>query len=235
MSKCMVRLTPSQRGVLRVRHPLLDTASLPLAKSEIDDLLAANFDGDKDAQDKLILGHLALLRHTIGRYLCHWPLTRRFLDDMVSAGLFGIIRAMSRLKPEAIQDKELGAYLANHIKKHIEEEVARLRGIAPASARTNQRRVEMGLDPIFGEVVDDVTASTLVDGYCYIETGFEEFDVLEAIEQLRGEFEQLDIIFDRENWGMNDSELSDLTGIPRRTVCWYRSELFRRYCVLTGN
>jgi hypothetical protein len=231
----MVRLTPSQQRVQHFKHPLLDFAPPPLTELEIAELLARTFDGDGVARNELILGHLALLRHTVGRYLAHWPLTRRFLDEMVSSGLFGITRAMSKLTAEILRDREIGSYLANHIKKHIEEGVARLRGIAPASVRTNQRRVEMGLDPIFGEVVDDVDNPALVDGYCYIETGFEEFDVLEAIEQLRGEFEQLDIVFDRKNWGLNDGELSDLTGIPRRTVNWYRSELLRRYRELTGD
>ena len=125
--------------------------------------------------------------------------------------------------------------IAGYIRKYIEEEIATLRGVAPAPVRTNQRRVEHGLEPIFGEAIEDVNSPRGQEAHYYIEAGFEEFDVLEAMDQLRGEFEQLDIIFDRKYWGMTDKELAELTGIPRRTVSWYRSELLRRYRKLTSD
>jgi len=231
----MVKLRPSQQTVRPFRHPLLDTAKGALTKDQVAKLLQAMLEGNKGAKQQLILGHLSMLRHTIGRYLYHWPLTRRFRDEMVSAGLYALTSAMGRLKSGTLGNKMLGQYLLNHICKHVEMEIARLRGIAPAPVRTNQRRAQRGMEPVFGWVEMDIDSLTVQDGYCYIESRFEEFNVLDAIEELKGEFAQLDIIFDPEYWDLNDTELAELVNIPRRTVSWYRSELLRRYYELIGD
>lgn len=233
MSKCMVRLTPSQLRCRPVEHPLFDGIAGPFGDEELSELVPLAIEGDEHARNELVVGHLSMLRHTVGRYLYHWPLTRRFLDEMVSAGVYGMIHALQILNEESLEDKTIGTYLLQHIYKHIESEVGALRGIAPAPVRTNQKRVQEGLEPIFGDVVGEAASTPFLSSYSYIEPGFEEFDVLEAIEQLRDEFEQLDIIFDCENWGKTNRELSDLTGVPRRTVHWYRTELLRRYKELT--
>jgi hypothetical protein len=172
----------------------LDKVAGPLSAEELSELVPLALEGDKYARNELIVGHLSMLRHTVGRYLYHWPLTRRFLDEMVSAGVYGMTYAVQNLVKEALKDKTVGLYILHHIYKHIESEICALRGIAPAPLRTNQRRVEQGLCP--------------------------------------SEYEQLDVIFDPENWGKTNVELSDLTGVPHRTVSWYRAELFRRYLEL---
>ena len=233
MSTYMVSLQPGQQKSAPVHHPLLKDLAKPLTKEQVGTLAAKTLGGDIEAQNELIIGHLSMLSHTVGRYLYHWPLTRRFLDEMVSAGVLGMAMAVVNLTKKSLEDKTVGVVLLGYIRKHIEEEIARLRGIAPASARTNQRRVASGLEPIFGKVVNDLTSPSVQTDYYYIEEGFEMCDVLEAVNQLKGEFEQLDVIFDKRYWGLSDDELSDLTGIPRRTVSWYRSELLRRYRKLT--
>lgn len=233
MSKCMVRLTPSQLRCRPVEHPLFDAIDGPLDEEQLSELVPLALGGDEHARNELVVGHLSMLRHTVGRYLYHWPLTRRFLDEMVSAGVYGMMHALQILNEKSLEGKTIGTYLLQHIYKNIETEVCALRGIAPAPVRTNQRRVKEGLDPIFGDIIGDVASPKFTAGHSYIEPGFEEIDVLEAINQLRDEFEHLDIIFDRENWGKTNRELSDLTGVPRRTIHWYRTELLRRYQELT--
>lgn len=240
MSKCMVRLTSSQLRCSPVEHPLFDGIAGPFGEEELNELVPLAIGGDEQARNRLVVGHLSMLRHTVGRYLHHWPLTRRFLDEMVSAGVYGMVHALQILNEESLREKTIGTYLLQHIYKHIETEVCALRGIAPAPIRTNQKRVREGLDPIFGNVVSEVVSIAALTGYSYIEPGFEEIDVFEALSQLRDEFDQmrddfahLDIIFDCENWGKTNREVSDLTGVPRRTVHWYRTELLRRYKELT--
>ncbi len=240
MSKCMVRLTPTQLRCSPVKHPLFDGIAGPLDEEQLSELVPLALGGDECARDELIVGHLSMLRHTVGRYLHHWPLTRRFLDEMVSAGVYGMVHALQILNEGSLESKTIGTYLLQHIYKHIETEVCALRGIAPAPIRTNQKRVKEGLAPIFGTVIGDVAAAQFTAGYSYIEPGFEEFDVFEALDKLRNEFDKmrddfahLDIIFDRENWGKTNREVSDITGVPRRTVHWYRTELLRRYKELT--
>jgi hypothetical protein len=207
----------------------------PLLKEQVDALVAKVLEGDVEARNELILAHLSMLSHTVGRYLYNWPLTRRFLDEMVSAGVLGMTQAVTGLTEEMLEEKTVGVVMLGYIRKHIEEEVARLRGIAPASVRTNQRRVAEGLEPIFGEAVSDYTSQNVEDSHYYVEEGFEMFDVLEAVNQLKGEFSKIDAIFDKKYWGLSDDELAAITGVKRRMVCWYRAELLQRYREITGD
>ena len=235
MSTCMVRLQPGQRRGAPVHHPLLKDLPKPLPKEQVEVLLARILEGDIEARNELILAHLPMLSHTVGRYLYNWPLTRRFLDEMVSAGVLGMTKAAADITEEALAEKTVGVIILGYIRKYIEEEVARLRGIVPASVRTNQRRVAAGLEPIFGETVGDLTSQGVEDSHYYMEEGFEIFDVLEAVNQLKGEFSRIDAIFDKKYWGLSDDELAVITGVKRRMVCWYRSELLQRYRELTDN
>jgi predicted mannosyl-3-phosphoglycerate phosphatase (HAD superfamily) len=94
--------------------------------------------------------------------------------------------------------------------------------------------VQDGLPPIFGEVVCDITPSKATADHSYTEAGFESIEAEEVINQLRTEFQKLDIMFNCENWDKSNRELSDLTGVPRRTVHWCRQELLRRYREMTA-
>jgi len=238
MSKCMVKLRPIQQKVRPFRHPLLDNADAALAADDVEALVESLLNGDTKAREKLILGHLSMLRHTIGRYLYHWPLTRRFCNEMVSAGLYAIIHALNRLEKQMLNDKSLGQYLLNHICKHIELEVARLRGIAPAPPRTNMQLIKDGKEPIFGDVEAGIESPKVQDGYAYIETRFDEFDTLDAITVLqKAVTHQLerDLLLNEELWGLSDKEIAKKLGVPRRTVGWHRLRLLKRYYEIIGD
>lgn len=231
----MVKLRPSQQKVRPFKHPLLDSATGPLDEERAGILMSEAIEGSKDAKQELVLGHLSMLRHTVGRYLYHWPLTRRFKDEMVSAGLYALTYAVNRLKADTLGEQSLGRYLLNHVCKRIELEVAKLRGICPAPPRTNQRRVKNGAEPIFGEVEADVYDPVRADGYFYIEEGFEECDIRDVLSRLKEESHKCELLLSEECWGLNDTEAAKLTGIPRQTVRWYRNEMLKRYRELIGD
>jgi DNA-directed RNA polymerase specialized sigma24 family protein len=230
----MVKLRPSQQTVRPFKHPLLDTAKDALTEEQIATLLPVAIAGNKEARGELLLGHLSMLRHTIGRYLYHWPSTRKFCDDMVSAGLFAMTRAISKLTENTLGDKPLGQYLLNNACAAIEDEIARLRGSCPAPPSTNRRRVQNGEEPIFGQVETDLEDPDIQDGHSYMESGFDEIDVMDTLEKLRDESDKRALLLKEEYWGLSDLEVSERTGIPRRTVCRYRLELLERYRELTG-
>ena len=234
MSKYMVKLKPSQRRVMVVKHPLLDNASPPLTSEKIEELLPQAISGDQEARDALILGHLSMLRNTIGRYIKHWPLTRRFQDEMVSVGLLTLTRVVNRLQEDTLGERLLGPYLLNYICKYIEIEITKLRGIAPASTSTNLRRIQAGRTPIFGEIECSVDNPGVKEAHCYYEAGFDEVDTMEIVDRLRIESHNCELILDREYWGLNDSEAAKRTGIPQQTVQWYRTKMLKRYHELTG-
>lgn len=235
MSNCMVKLRPSQQKARLFKHPLLDDAPPPLTEAQLAVLIPEAISNNKEARDELIIGHLSMLRNTVSRYLYHWPLTRRFRDEMVSVGLYTLTRVVTDLTEDTLDGRLLGPYLLNHICKHIEIEIASLRGIAPAPMRTNQRRMQNGQPPIFGEVIADIQHSIMREGYYYIEEGFEELETLEIIDKLRVESHHYEVLLNEEYWGLTDWEVSQRTGIPRQTIHWYRTELLKRYQELVGD
>lgn len=228
MSKHMVKLRPDQQKVRPFQHDLLDNASKPL--KIIDLLVARAVTGDQEARDALIVGHLSMLRHTIGRYLYHWPVTRRFKNDMVSAGLLVMTRAVRNLQPRTLIGQTLGQYLLNNICAAVEDEVARLRGICPRGPSTNRRYVQQGHDPFYGEI----ESVALEDAQVYIEPRFEEFDVLDVVEKLKQEADICDRLLSRELWGLTDAEISDQIGVSESTVYRHRVKMLQRYLELTG-
>jgi DNA-directed RNA polymerase specialized sigma subunit len=224
----MVKLRPDQQRVRSFKHDLLDTASKPL--KNVDLLVEQAIAGNEYARDALIVGHLSMLRHTIGRYLYHWPVTRRFKDDMVSAGLLVMTRAIVNLKLDTLANQTLGQYLLNNICAAVEDEVARLRGICPRGPSTNRRYAQQGHDPFYGDVETDVIENAQV----YIEPGFEEFDVLDVIEKLKQETGVCTQLLDKELWGLTDIEIATRLNVSDDTVYRHRLKMLQRYLELTG-
>ena len=235
MSKYMVKLKPSQQGGQLFRHPVFKGTKRPLTDEQIEELLPKSIAGEQSAREALILGHMAMLKSTVGRYLKHWPLTRRFKDEMISAGLLTLTRVITNLQDDTLGDRPLGPYLLNHICKHLEIEIATLRGIAPAPVRTNQRRIKDGKSPIYGAIECDLNTAGVEERSCYYEAGFEEVDTMEIIDKLRIESHNCELLLDQEYWGLNDSEAAKRTGIPQQTVQWYRTKMLKRYRELTGD
>lgn len=238
MFKGMVKLQPGQQRVRHFHHPLLDTSNEPLSEEEVSELVKKFLHGDANARDELVLCHLSMLRHTIGRYLYHWPLTGRFRDEMVSIGLYAMLYALNRLQAGMLEDTTLGQYLLGHICSSIEDEIAKLRGICPAPPRTNRKRIKDGDEPIFGAVEANIESPKVQDGYAYIETRFDEFDTLDTIAALRKAAKhnlERDLLLNEDLWGLSDKEIATKLGVPRRTVGWHRSVLLKRYYELVGD
>jgi hypothetical protein len=234
MSKHIVKLYPNQQKAKPFKHPLLNDAKNSLTDVEIEELVLAVLQWKSvSASEKLILAHLPLLRQIIGRYLFYWPLTNRFLEDMVSAGVYAITIALNNLTEKRLQNKSIGTYLANHICEHIEIEISKLRGIAPAPKRTNFRRVKQGKDPIFGTVEASLTSAK--DSCFYLDSSFEEVAIIDVLEYMEKELGKPEILFDSKLWGLSDSEAADEIGVPRRTVGYRRAILYKRFLELVGD
>jgi DNA-directed RNA polymerase specialized sigma24 family protein len=225
----MVKLRADQQRGQVFQHDLLDSAPRPL--KTVDSLVEQAIEGDAEARDTLIVGHLSMLRHTIGRYLYHWPITRRFKDDMVSAGLLAMTRVIKNLQPSTLAEQTLGQYLLNNICAAVEDEVARLRGICPRGPSTNRRYVQQGQDPFYGEV----ESSVVEDAKVYLETRFEEFDVLDVVARLKQEAGVCARLLDCDLWNLTDAEIAQQIGVSEKTVYRHRVKMLRRYFELTGD
>jgi hypothetical protein len=86
----------------------------------------------------------------------------------------------------------------------------------------------MGLDPILGLIEAALEELPLE---C-VDSNLEIVDILDVVKKLQGEFYRLETILQPRYWGLTDSEISQELSIPRRTVSWYRQELWQRYLEL---
>ncbi len=203
-----MKLSLSQRNVKKFSHPFF--RELPVAHTDYE---------------ALIFKRLPLLRNIIGRYLYHWPLTRRFLDEMVSAGLLAIVA-----RPNEPED-----HYFHLICNRIEDEISRLQGIVAIPICTNTRRQRAGKPPITGE------AALLVD-FAVADPSLACVDVLEIvdlmrqhIEQLRRQFNAKLAILSPENWQIPLGTLSQQTGVPEHTLREQRNHLWKHYLKLAGD
>jgi len=233
MSTAMVKLRPHHRAARPIYHEFLAQVPPPLTSDELESIRNTWQTNNGAARQQLILGHLAMLRHTVGRYTYHWPVCRRFVDEMVSAGLLALVRAAARLS-KIEWPTLVGIYLLNNVCAEIEDEVARLRGLCPAAPSTNRRRVNKGAAPVYGEAESNLASQVFLGG-AYADLGFDVVDTLDTLSQLRREVPQLSHLLDVDAWGLSDRALADQLGVSRQTVQRNRVRLLTRYFELAGD
>ena len=85
----IIHLTDGQRRCVKINHPLLDHV-VKMSEQELQDALSSYQDGSEVARDQLIMGHLYCVKNIVGRFLAHWPESKRFEEDMVSEGLIAV-------------------------------------------------------------------------------------------------------------------------------------------------
>ena len=106
----------------------------PLSRQEEQEAIAAMRAGDEDARRKLIEHNLRLVSHIARKY----TVPGYTLEDLVSVGSLGLIKAVNTFKPDA------GPQLSSYAARCIEN-------ATPAPARHGQERV--GFLPISGTFV----------------------------------------------------------------------------------
>lgn len=234
----MVHLTPWQRRRKWINHPLTDKAPPVLTEKRLNQLLLDYFETDEEGEfhieigKELIASHLRLLRYTVAQYLYYWPITRRFFNEMISSGTEAIAKIIVKLKPEQLKKennfKSLGGLIENAIRQSIETTINNLRGIAPASERTNRDRESKDKEPIYGNVETDLTSDDIKDSKTYNDLGSLIFEVKDAIEVIaRTQFEKQ--ILAQENWGLSNIELGKKLNTSPQHVGRVKSHLYASY------
>lgn len=235
MSKKVVHLTKVQRIKKKFSHPLLNDPPPALIGGQLEIVLEQYFAGSKEARDELILGHFRYLRALVARYLYHWPITRPFLDEMVSVGLETIVEAVDNLKQSDLSggtDYSFLKYLRGRVIGKIEREINNLRAITSASRRRNQILEKKGVEAIYRENEADLTNVGSACGCFDNEFIFLEIrDTLKAI--VKNDKEKR--IIAEENWGLSNKEIAQKYGISERQVRRVRLNLLKRYCILIGD
>ncbi len=236
----MVHLTPAQRRRKKFSHPLTDDAPRQLTEDQLTDLLVAHFnpwsEGEKrDVDQELMCSFFRLLRSTVARYNYHWVVCRRFIPEMVSSGCEAIVDVILELRPEQFEDgdnlKTLGGLIESKIRHSIETTINNLRGVLPASERTNRSLESQDKSPIYGSVEVDLFSSHTRDLDGYNDSGFFAVDMADAIETIaKSPFEK--VVLANENWGLTNIELGSKLATSPQHVGRVRASLRHRYLKL---
>jgi len=228
-----VRLLPNNMRVRPFDHPVTNAPGPPLTPDEERILLEEHFNGNKEARDKLILGYLGLLRNLVGRYLYHWPVTRRFTEEMVSEGLVALTVAIDGFPPEALGEIELRLTVKDKIRHGIESFLSNFRGIVPAPFTVNRDRVADGKRPIYGHVTAGL--NSVAESACYEDGNAVKVDVVDTVDAIRQETNIKYKILDEKYWGCPAAEVAKELGVHASTVWRYRRELLDEYKQLIGD
>lgn len=227
----LVRLLPGQKGHgMSVKHPVIDAAVEITGVDEFRLTLEDKFNNCKSASDKLVLHFLGYLGYLVGLYLKHWPITQRYLDDIVSEGLVAIVTAVEKYAPENLGEIELVTAVQNAAKYAIEKYLAENIGIVAAPFKTNRTREAEGKDAIIKTVESDLTG---------VEVEVENEDsirmeVIEVVDKIKNDSRKKYMLLEPEYWGLTAREASDKSGIPLSTVYHYRKELRDEYNKKSG-
>ena len=116
------------KGLFLVGHVRSASFPQPLSQAEEQQTVAELLAGSEDARDRLILHNLRLCAHIANKYAARGKLSRRReLDDLISIGTIGLIKAVDSFSPEK-------GSLSNYASRCIENEIR-------MSLRTEQQLV----------------------------------------------------------------------------------------------
>jgi len=152
----IIRLAKCQTMTARVCNPIFD--QLKKIDDDENERLVTEFYRKQtpELRQEIFLSNLHLVRHTVGRYICHWPETKRWEDDIVSVGLMALLEKIDGLEKRRLD--HFRAWVVPHIKWRIEEYLNNNRTSVAASLSTNLRRMKQG-EPLASKI--DVPLTTL--------------------------------------------------------------------------
>ena len=164
----------------------------------------------------------------MARYLYHWPLTRRFLDEMISAGAEAIVKVITNLTPEKLVERDLINWVDGAVRFNIESIINDLRGVVAASRPTNFERERVGRLPVYGNVETGLTSEVIQVSKSYNDSGLLLIEVRDALEVIAQTDIEKQIVL-QENWGLSHVELGLKLGISPEHAGRLRNCLRDRY------
>lgn len=233
----MVHLTPAQRYRKKFSHPLTDAAPPQLSEAELRVALAMYLNPPRImaglmAKEKLMVSFFRLLRSTVARYNYHWIVCRRFIPEMVSAGNEAIVDTILKLTPEQVRgdnkSQALGGLIESAIRHSVETTINDLRGVLPASERTNRSRESDDRRPIYGSIEINLTNPRVKNLKAYLDPSLFRIDVEDAIAVIaKSSIEKA--VCARSNWGLSNREIAKKLNISPQHVGRVRTTLRQRY------
>lgn len=233
----MVHLTPVQRYRRKFSHPLTDSAPPQLSEGVLRTVLAIYLNPPQItaglvAKEKLMVSFFRLLRSTVARYNYHWVVCRRFIPEMVSAGSEAIVDTILKLTPEQVKGdnktQAIGGLIEGAIRHSIETTINDLRGVLPASERTNRSRESDDRRPIYGSIEADLASNHVKNLQAYLDPNFLLIEMRDAIMVIaKSPIEKAVCAYS--NWGLSNRAIAKKINISPQHVGRVRTILRQRY------
>jgi hypothetical protein len=234
----VVHLTSAQRRRKKFKHPLLDSIPPLLTTECLDQLLSDYFETSKndtrhiEIGQELVASYFRLLRSVVARFLYHWPVSRRFLDEMVSTGAEVITEVIATLKLEQLQEedrfKSLGGLIESSIRYGIEDTINNLRGVAPATRRTNHSREREGRLPVYGTIETNLMGEDIRDSQVYTDFDSLVFEIRDTLKEIAKTDIEAQILM-AENWSLSNAEMAEKLGVSYPWLTEIKRTLRERY------
>lgn len=141
----IVHLRKDQNDTVWVTSPIFEHVQVISDVQNAELLKQYCSSPSQEMRDTIFFSNLHLVRHTVGRYLAHWPETKRFEEDMISVGVETLLQTIDKAKPSNFDI--FRPYAVMWIKGSIEDYLNRNQSTVAASRSTNFRRVRAG-EPI---------------------------------------------------------------------------------------
>lgn len=187
------------------QHPLWDEAGEPLNEPIAQKLAVLVRLGDQDCFDEMVKGYMRLALSIVGKYL-RLLKSKRFIDDLVSAAMEGVVLAINDVK----ENQPVENYAA-HVATHVHGELGHLL----RTMNSNQVKFESGMlldyDRLILEMRDD-------ENYARVEGIIED--------NIENELEAQVVKLRKE--GYTDEEIADQLEVSRSTVQVIRQDLYDR-------
>lgn len=213
----MIRLNPGQNKSFKVDHPLFDGVK----KHTKEEVQAIAFKAAKSDKDKLFEALKSCAASVIGRYLCHWPRTRRFEHEMVSEAFLVISEILSEITFDFVENHDILKVVGRRIVNRIDEYLNRNIGIVSTSVQ-NQRDnpttfnyIEIDNLAEFNHPLD--AGDTWKRDYLDVLRSIESKDYID------------DYILQKTNWGRSHNEIAKEIGVDARLIYRRRRKLYQKF------
>lgn len=234
----MVHLTVAQKRRKSFQHPLVDNVPPLLTTEHLNQLLTAYFAATKNSarhtevKQELVVNYFRLLSSVVARYLYHWPVSRRLLDEMISTGTETITRIITNLKPDRLTEgdwfRSLGGLIEGWLRFDIEDTINKLRGIAPAPRSTNHDQERAGKRPIYGNVETSLMNDEVKNSQGYTDIDPVILEIKDTLRRIAKTDYEVQILMD-ENWGLSNAEVAEKLGKTPQWISTVRKRLRERY------
>lgn len=214
----MIRVNPGQNRSVMIDHPLFDDMK-KYTKEEIKELALKALES-KEAKEALFHALKSCVAYSVGRYIYHWPSSRRFEYEMISEGFLVISELISEISLELVENYDILRIVGQRTIGRIDTYLSKNYGAYSTSVHKQR------FDPINTDYVEINNLSEF--NHPSDEGDVWKRDQLDAILSMNLKDHIDEHIMKKENWGKKYDELAKELDVSVGTIYYRRNKLYKQ-------